>query len=328
VNSRGGINGHPVKVDYYDDAGDPGKSAAAFQRLATEHVLAVIDGTTLDQAWAASAVANGIPVICGTDNANAFTCSSNPDFFPSGGTVLPELYGDYAATKAAGATTTGIIYCTENVACKQALPVSAAFVKDLGMQESPPLAASSSAPSYTAQCVTFASEKVQAVWSYVGTSKVASDCARQGYRPMWIEASGTWQNRYITDPNLRAATLVGTIDEVPWVVDTPATKTFLEAVGNLINTAYSPYSVETTWAAGLVFQAAAANAGNSPTSRTILAALNSFKDQTLGGFSPPLTFISGKAHSVPYYYYLQIKNGKWVAPDGSQLQESPIFSSS
>lgn len=328
VNSHGGINGHPVKVDAIDDGGDPARSVTAYQQLVSDHVLAIVDGTELDSAWASSAASAHIPVLCGEMVADDFTCSNNTDFFPAGGSVLPELYGDFAAAKAAGATSVGTIYCTEIAACKQSLPVYAAFTKALGLTETAPLAASQTAPSYTAQCVVLASDKAQAVFPAGPPSvKVASDCANQGYKPIYIEASGTWENAFLSDSVLNGAT--GTVADIPWTVDnTPATEAFHSAVGNLINTSYSPYNVITTWAAGLLFQAAAANAGANPTSQDVVTGLYALKGDDLGGFAPPLTYTQGKTHTVPYYFELAIKDGKWVSPNGGQPIQDPIATAS
>jgi branched-chain amino acid transport system substrate-binding protein len=323
VNSHGGINGHKVQVDLEEDGANPAKSLSEFQQLASEHVLAIVDGTELDSSWAADAAKDNIPVLCGEMVADDFTCSASPDFFPAGGSVLPELYGDFAAAKSAGATSVGTLYCVEIAACKESLPIYAGYTKALGLKEAAPLAASETAPSYTAQCLVLSGEKVQAVFPAGPPSdKVAGDCAQQGYKPIWIEASGTWHNSFLTDSNLNGA--VGTVSDIPWTVDnTPATEAFHAALGNLISTSYSPYNLITTWAAGLLFQAAAANAGNNPTGQSIISGLYALQGNTLGGFAPPLTFTQGKPHSVPYFFDIAIKNGQWFAPFGGTPQQVP-----
>jgi branched-chain amino acid transport system substrate-binding protein len=323
VNSHGGVNGHKVQVDLMEDGADPSKSVSEFQQLASDHVLAIIDGTELDSAWAADAAKDNIPVLCGEMVADDFTCSNNADFFPAGGSVLPELYGDFAAAKAAGATSVAELYCVEIAACKQSLPIYDGYTKALGLHNAAPLAASETAPSYTAQCLELSNEKVQAVFPAGPPSvKVAGDCAQQGYKPTYIEASGTWENAFLKDSVLNGA--VGTVSDIPWTVDnTPATEAFHAGVGNLINTAFSPYNVITAWAAGLLFEAAATNAGDTPTGQSIISGLYALHGETLGGFSPPLTFTQGKTHTVPYYFDISVKNGQWVAPFGGTPQMVP-----
>lgn len=328
VNANGGVNGHPLKVIAIDDKGNPATSESAFQTLKGDNALAIVDGTELDSAWASQAATANIPVLCGEMVADDFTCSNNADFFPAGGSVLPELYGDFAAAKAAGATYVGAVYCTEIAACKQSLPIYTGFTQALGLKYATPLAASETAPNYTSQCEIFAGEKVQAVFPAGPPSvKFAGDCAQQGYKPIYIEASGTWENAFLSDSNLNNST--GTVADIPWTVtNTPATQAFHSAVGNLINTSFSPYNVITTWAAGLLFEAAAKSAGASPTSSDIVNGLYALHGETLGGFAPPLTYTRGKTHTVPYFFELAIKNGQWVSPNNGAPVSDPIATAS
>ena len=102
-------------------------------------------------------------------------------------------------------------------------------------------------------------------------------------------------------------------------VDTPRFQDLMQRI---------PIHVITTWAAGLLFQAAAAHAPTSPTSQDIVNGLYSLKGDTLGGFAPPLTYTPGKTHTVPYYFDLAIKDGKFVAPNGGTPNQDPIASAS
>jgi branched-chain amino acid transport system substrate-binding protein len=328
TNAHGGISGHPVKVDALDDACNPGTGLTNAHTLINDHVLAILDNDVADAAWFPAVLAAKIPIICGTQNANGFTCSSTPTAFPSGGTVLPELYGDFAAAKAAGAKSVAEVYCTESPQCKQSLPVYAGFTKALGLKNLTPLAASESAPSYTAQCVSMQQAGAQAVFPAGPPSvKLAGDCAQQGFKPTYIEASGTWENSFLTDSNLQNA--VGSVCEVPWTVtNTPATEAFRAATGNLISTSFSPYNVITAWSSAQLFAVAAAKLRSAASPTGVLNALDSIKGETLGGFSPPLTFTAGKAHTVPYYYEMSIKGGKWVSPNGGAPVKVALFTSS
>jgi branched-chain amino acid transport system substrate-binding protein len=323
VNSHGGVGGHPVKVVSLDDADDPGRSLADAQQLINQHVLAIIDNTSLDTTWASNVAAAGVPVICGTEDANGFVCQSNPDFFPAGGTVLAELFGDFQAAKVAGAKKVGVVYCTESTACQEALPVIKGATDKLGLQSAPPEAASSTAVNYTSQCLAFQQEKVDAVFpAGPPSSQLADNCAQQGFKPIYVEASGTWRNDFLGNANLNRAT--GTVADLPWsVTNTPAARTFHAAIGTEVSAAESPYNLITVWAAGLLFEAAAAHAGDNPTTADIINGLYSLHDDTLGGFSPPLTFVRGQSHVVPYYYFLAIKDGKFTAPDGAKPTKEP-----
>jgi branched-chain amino acid transport system substrate-binding protein len=46
LNGHGGINGHPVKIFYQDDADDPAKSiVAVHQMVSGNHVVAILDAS-------------------------------------------------------------------------------------------------------------------------------------------------------------------------------------------------------------------------------------------------------------------------------------------
>jgi hypothetical protein len=51
-------------------------------------------------------------------------------------------------------------------------------------------------------------------------------------------------------------------------------------------------------------------------------------NQTLGGFSPPLTFSAGKAHSVPYFFEVTVKGGKWLSPNNGAPVPAPGYGAS
>lgn len=316
VNGHGGISGHPVHVTVINTSCDPGKAAAAAQTLLSQHVLAIIDGDSLDAAWQKTVDAAHVPVLCGIQNGNGFTCQADANFFPSGTTVLAGIYGNMYSTKQAGATSYGVVYCTEVAACKQALPVFEGFAKELGLGYPNPVAASETAPNYTAACVTMQQQHATAIFGAGPPStKLSADCARQGYKPIYAQSMGTWQRAYLAVPTLNGTT--GDTAEIPWFLQTNATAAFHTAVGNLLATANTPYEISTTWAALLLFQYALANAGANPTSQDVYTGLYAMHGQTLGGFAPPLTFTQGKPTTVPCFFQVQIKNGAYVAPTGA-----------
>ena len=70
---------------------------------------------------------------------------------------------------------------------------------------------------------------------------------------------------------------------------------------------------------GKLFEKAAANLPDNPTSEDILRGLWAMRNETLGGLSGPLTFIEGQpAAPLTCYWPVRAKDGKWVAPTGGQ----------
>jgi branched-chain amino acid transport system substrate-binding protein len=316
VNSHGGIVGHPVKVTVIDSKCDPADAAAAGQTLISDHVLAIIDGTSLDSAFEKAVDAAKIPVLCGVQTGNGFTCQSDANFFPSGTTVIAGLYGNTDAAKQAGADSYGIIYCSEVVACKQALPISEGFTKELGMTWITPVAASLSAISYTAQCLVMKQEHAQALFGAGPPSaKLADDCAQQGYHPIFTQGTGTWQTAYLKVPNLNNTT--GETSDIPWFYQGPQTTVFQQTESTVLASTNFPYTVSTTYAAAELFAAALADAGANPTSQDVYNGLYAMHGETLGGYAPPLTFTQGKPTTVNCFFVVSIKSGAFVAPNGA-----------
>jgi branched-chain amino acid transport system substrate-binding protein len=292
------------------------------QQLINSHVLAVIDGdAATDPTWVGQLEAAKIPVICGTA-VDDETCQSSPDLFPSGGTTLVQIYGALTAAKGSGAKTVSAVYCVESPQCKAIVQLIGSYAHPLGLRPVDSLAASLSAVSYSAQCLTLKQAGAQAVLpAGPPVGKFADDCASQGYKPIFIQ-DATWVNSELTDPNLSNAS--GSNPDIPWTVsNSPATKAFHSALGSFISHSYSPYSLSATWAAGLLFEAAAAHLGRTPTAAGLTAGLYDLKDNTLGGFAPPLTFTRGKPHIVPYFFTLKIRDAKFVATNNASPRREP-----
>ena len=62
----------------------------------------------------------------------------------------------------------------------------------------------------------------------------------------------------------------------------------------------------------------AGHLGATPTAAQFTNGLESFKGETLGGLAPPLTFAKGKAHPVPCFFLMGIKNEKFVTLNGGR----------
>jgi branched-chain amino acid transport system substrate-binding protein len=322
VNGHGGINGHPVKVIVEDDGNDPARSTAAVQDLVqNKHVLTFIDDTTQDPAWATYMATTPMTVICGTQTGNGFTCSSHADFVPAGNTVVAGVWGQTYVAKLQGKTTWGVVYCAEIAACAQAVPLNKTFGAQVGVKVVYAQAASSTAPDYTAQCIGLKSAGAEAVFGYAGTTKIAGDCARQGYHPLWILAQGAFASNYRTDANFDGA--IGPVGVFPWFDDaTAATHEFRQALAKYwpnFDAFISPYNATATWAALQLFKTAAATLPDSPaptpadTTNAIYALPPNF---TLDGLIPPQTLVKGKPNLNPCFYIVQIKNQKYTAPYG------------
>jgi branched-chain amino acid transport system substrate-binding protein len=266
-------------------------------------------------------------VLCGIEDGNNFLCQADPNYFPSGTTVIAGIYGYMAATQQAGANSYGVVYCTEIVACKQALPVFQGFAKQLNLRYVSPVGASLAAADYTAQCLVMKNANATGLEpAGPPAKKFADDCARQSYHPIYSQGAGSWQNAYLQDPNLDGTT--GDTEDVPWFYKGSQTAKFQAVEGKVLAATNYPYNVSTTYAAALLFATALAHAGSNPTAADVYSGLYAMHNETLGGYAPPLTFIKGKATIVPCYFPMRIKNGAFVATNGATPQCQPASASS
>jgi branched-chain amino acid transport system substrate-binding protein len=157
---------------------------------------------------------------------------------------------------------------------------------------------------------------------YAGTTRIASDCARQGYKPVWLVSQGAFNAHYRTDPNFNGS--LGPLGTWPWFEDsTPAQHDFHEALAKYwpnFDQFTSPYDATATWAALQLFAAAAAKAPTNPTRHDILNGVYALGTGfTLGGLIPPETVVPGKATVNPCFFYAGIKNQQYVMPFGTKL---------
>jgi branched-chain amino acid transport system substrate-binding protein len=323
VNGHGGINGHRVKVIDKNDNNDPATSTADVHALISQdHVIALLDGSGQDAAWASFASQSKVPVISLSEAGDGFQYFTQPDFFANGTTVLTILWGQLKAAAEAGAKTYGLIYCSEVPACAQAAPVTKSLAKTIPINVVYVAKASNSQPDYTAVCLGAKQAGAKAVFAAgVAPQRVADDCARQGYKPIWITSQGTVNPAAIKDPNLSSST--GDLQDFPWMLSaTPAQKLFHRIEDHELARANTQANVDFAYVGAVLFQTAATagvKAGNkAPSAQDILNGLYTIHGSTLGGLAPPLSFKVGKANPVSCVFLYGVVKGKYAATHGDK----------
>jgi branched-chain amino acid transport system substrate-binding protein len=323
TNAAGGINGHPIQATILDDQNTPSIAVTnATQLVQQDHVKVIFDlSDDLESTFAKIVDTAQVPVLGQSEGPQLGT---DPNFYSTGTTVEPEVWGALKAGTLAKVTKISSFYCAEIAQCAQAVPLITALGKTVGVSLSYSAKISSTASSYTAQCL--GSKNAGAEGITVGAAgdvalRVAESCAAQGYKPVYVAEAGE-----MTTPWLAQSALNGSItaaQDVPWFDDsTPATQAMQAAI-----TKYSPglqttasYGANATigWAAGTVFATVAKTAGLTPASSQtqIIAALDTVKNDTFGGITPPLTFTAGQGHQVACSFVAGISNGKWTEPIG------------
>jgi branched-chain amino acid transport system substrate-binding protein len=321
VNASGGIKGRHVKLIVEDDQGDATTSQADIRQLVqVDHVLAIVgpEASATESGWASYVQQQHVAVVGGeADTPEWFT---NPDFFPSGSTVLTAIEMQAYAVKAAGKSTFGLVYCAEVAACKNSVPALAGYAKAFHLTMASSAAIAVSAPSYTAQCLAAKQANAQAMvidTSYAAGTRFAPACAQQGYTPVYVIPSGSYDGSYLQLSQVNGAYVPTT--NALWFASTPAVNQFKQAMAKYESGTTLGPNPMSGWAGGALFGAAAANLPAKPTPADVFTALYALpKNDTLNGLAPPLSFHSGApASQVTCFFMAQIQGGALTSPLGT-----------
>jgi len=323
INAKGGIDGHKVQIVVKDDGYNPATSQADAQALVQQnHVIAIFDNSDEDTVWATYIKKQHVPVIGATE---ANTGYQNPDFFPPGATINYDGGANAVEAKKAGIKTEAILYCVEVTICQQSVGTTRTLLPKLGMKLVFSTGIGFAAPNYSAQCLAAKQSGAQAIAvadASAIVTKVAQNCATQGYDPIELSGDGSVAIAWLGIPSMN-----GNLDvqaDIPWFVHNAATKPMYDALAK-----YAPgvttgpnfgEVVVQSWAAGVLLQlaAGAANLSANPTSAQILRGLYALKNTTLDGLTAPITFHQGKPADNPCFFDMGIKNAKFVALNGDK----------
>jgi branched-chain amino acid transport system substrate-binding protein len=328
VNESGGLNGRQVEIVAKDDGLNPGTALTAAKKLVSDRVAAIVNMSMIDQTWAATVEKAKIPVVGVFSNTKPFETS--PYFFPEGQTGGQIHKAVVAIAKGAGATNLGFMYCAEAPVCAESVPKLTATGKAQGVPVVYNTKISSTAPNYTAQCVAARQQGVSAL--YIGSSsaiaaKVAADCSRQGWNPIYITQGAAFGMNMVSVPGL-SQNLWMQFATLPFFADTPAVRAFNTAMdkhypGVRQNTSVFIHNAFMGWVSAKLLEQAirssGAPAGEKPTATQVVKGLESLKDYTVDGLAPPLTFEPGKPHKVDCWFTAQVKNGKPVVANGGKV---------
>jgi branched-chain amino acid transport system substrate-binding protein len=325
VNAQGGINGHPVKVELADDAGDPAKAQAAAKDLIDNKkaVALIVSSDNLLTAYSDYAISKNVPLVSGTANSTDWYTKAGT--FPTPTDVVSGLNGQVAVAKKFGnAKKFANLYCSEVAACAQADgPLKAAADKaGIGYTSLP---VSSTATSYTAECLNLQQQGVdyaQLNFTTAAAAKFVQDCQAQGYNPTWGSSEQAAGKDFATLPNF---TMFGPAYAFPSAADGAPVKTFTDAMTKYAKgTEWKEGTASFTWGGLEMLRKALANVGASPTSQDVTAALNTVKDENLGGLLPnKVTYTQGKPITfggLPCYFVVGMKGGKVTAPANLDAQ--------
>ncbi len=322
VNANGGLNGHKVQVISVDDAGDPAKAQSAEKQLVdSDQVVAIVVACdNLLSAYSADALSKGVPLVSGV--ANDTTWYSKPGTFVTPTDVASGLVDQMIVAKQFGkAKKFGNLYCAEVAACAQAIGLQKPDAAKIGIGYTS-LSVSSTATSYTAQCLQLQQQGVdyaQLNFTTSAAAKFVQDCQAQNYNPIW----GTSEQAAGADLlKLTDFHAFGPAYAFPSTKDGAVFQTFRDAMGKYAKGSdWKEGSGSFAWAGFEALHKALANAGASVTRQDVLTALGTIQSDDLGGLLPNKVSFDPKKpagyFSLPCSFVLEIKDGKLTSPAGT-----------
>lgn len=320
TNAAGGIEGHKIDLHVADAKGDPASEVSQVTQMITRDKVVAFAGMGLSTiAGSAPTLAKqGIPVIGG--NTNDVAWAVNPGLYATGAGLLGTYLQGFFAVPSPG-TKTGLVYCKESAGCTGVKTM----MFDLGLSKAnggdPVYSAevSLAAPSFTAQCIGAQQAGVQVLAVALDTSNVirlAKDCAKQGYHPIYAE-SGTVPGDSLAAEPAMEGTLAGQAD-APWFLTDGPVGEHRAAMRKYFPKVTVDSTTVSGWTAGVALGKAIENylskhPDGTIDSNAVKEGLGMFKDETLGGLTPPLTFTaSGVQKQTNCAFSIVIKDGKWT----------------
>jgi branched-chain amino acid transport system substrate-binding protein len=321
TNDNGGINGHPVKFVTVDDQDVAATAIAGVDNLVQNQKVVALVGPAeagLETTWASYVQKAGVPVVGG--DAYTPVWNTNPDFFLSTSDLTTAVYSGANLAARQGKTSYGVVNCNEESACVQAIKLHQAAAKAAGMKFVYGATAPDTAPNYTANCLAAKNAGAQTLSVGVGSptamSELATNCAQQGYKPLYVFNATSITPSLLTNPNVNGA--IVPLTSFPWFYQGPETKDYQQVLALAgIGSQQNGPALALAYGADELFAKAASEVTGDVTSASLVNALYTMKGETLGGLVPPLTFTKGAAtRSSTCYFVAEVQNGAMVAPQG------------
>ena len=333
ANSRGGLNGHPIKLIMVDDGGDPNRSVSLARKMIEQDGVIFFLGVfapTTEQALVPLLEEKQVPIVstCGCSPADDTTALVFP-MGPSGDTgtawahILPMLKGNVPADKL---QKVGLLYCREVPSCPHMRELIQSYQQAAGFKLVWEAQASLAAPDFTAEMISAKNAGVEALTMIMDNSSVVRierSAKQQGYKPQFVNQQSGHEDRVAKEADVEGHITAATT--APWD-SSPKMKIFRDAMDK-----YQPKEVRGSWGAqafvaGLLMEKLSKSFSPKPAAADVINGLYSLKGETVDGRLPPLTFVKGaKSHAnvdlciIP----LRITGGQFKTLQGEEFTCAP-----
>lgn len=317
TNSRGGINGRPIKLITYDDGGDSAKQRSLIQRLVEQDKAVAVLGT--DSQGGPSPIIKyveekRVPVL-GSCYGTVF---KSPMFFSPCNTLEDAVYHTaLVGAKYGKGKKLGLFVCVESSDCTYAADrMFNKYAEKAGLDPVYRANISVAQPDFTAECIEARRRGVELLTVMADTNTVvraAESCRRQNFNPQFLQGEQISRADFATTPGLTDVLVPSRIFPYDGL-STPAFKEFEAAWKKYAGGAARSGNAAKNWAGAKIFEAAARMAGKNISRESVLKALYSFSGKTFGGLTIPLTFKAGQgSRPASCGFAMRASSGKWVA---------------
>ena len=326
INSRGGLNGHPVRLIVQDDGGDASRAASLVRKMVEQQGVVAFYGTyapTTLQAITPYLEQKGVPIIGGV-SGNAVEETSPMVFNPQAGPsiVPPASVASIGAQLPADKRNVAIFYCIESAQCSIIRDGMRQRASEFGVTISYEAQISLAQPDFTSQLAQARNAGANVLFVAADLNsllRLARGADRQGYDAV---LAGAFQ--YDLD---EVKTYKSELDGLIGFSLTPnydaseLLKDYRQAVERFVPGGQVGGLGAQAWTQGKLLEAVAPALGDNVTSSDLTNALLGLRGDTLGGLSPPLTFRSGPHRDVNHCYIpTRFVDGHWTEPLGEEFR--------
>ena len=318
TNAKGGVNGHPIELIVVDDRSDPSRARAAAQDMVENRgVVAIVSpfAVLTHSGLGPYLKEKRVPLI-GGDHASENYCN-NPMYFPQGTCREGWAWGHLKAlAELFKERNLGVLACVESEICPFTIEVAKKYAPSLGFKLVYTGQASIASPDFSAQCLSARSAGVEVLLIQMELNsmrRIGGQCGRQGFKPKY----GSFQQdvTFLDIPEYEGMPLGN--QTFAYSYEGPETAEFHQALARYAPNASNGGYFANAWAAAKVFEKAVSRIKGPVTSEAILDQLWTFKNETVGGLTVPLTYTRDQPTVPPFCVYVTtVGKGRIDAPFG------------
>jgi branched-chain amino acid transport system substrate-binding protein len=325
VNARGGLAGHPVKLIFADDGADPSKALSLTRRMVEEDKVAAIfaeHGPTTFQAIVPYLQEKQVPVV-GTDTGNP-AIDSSPIVFQFGVGSTQGMWWNHVLplVTQTDKRKVALFYCRDVPSCKQLRDGVNSIKGQAGINIVYEGLVSVAQPDFTAEVIqarNSGADAIVAIMDQASVVRIARSAHRQGYTPVISSQHSLHNLDFIKTggEDVEGAVLASSV--ASWE-HSPKMADYRAAMDKYVPTGQKGSMGAQNWVAGKALEKIGPRLSPNPTSAEIIAGLQSFRLETLGGLIPPTTFEPGKTHEAVNLcsIMLRVETGKFVVNKGPE----------